>query len=142
MADYREHFGFYADQILRQLYGNFPVAVEISSDDLLGKRIEIEKYWELQREETTVRDMIEVLENTGHIDEATRQNARDKLEVLNRDIQVKRDEISVHRKILDGTRLFLQEEGYIRCDGYERYQLTEKGLSHLGKSFSDNSIKK
>ena len=141
MTDYQDHFGFCAAQIFKQLYDSFPVAIAFSSDDLLGKRIEIEKYWELQREETNVRDMIEVLENTGHIDDATRKNARDKLEVLNKEIQSKRDEISVHRKILDGTRHFLEEEGYIRCDGYERYQLTEKGLNHIGKAFSDSSIK-
>jgi hypothetical protein len=140
MSDYHEHFGFYAAQIFSQLLESFPIPIAISSDDILGKRIEIERFWELQREETNVRDMIEVLENTGHIDDVTRNNSREKLEVLNREIKSKRDEITEHRKILEGTQKFLEAESYILNDGYDRYQLTEKGLNHISKKFSGSKL--
>lgn len=42
-------------------------------------------------------------------------------------------------KVWDGTIVFLKAEGYIR-EVEEKYQLTEKGLGHLHKRFSDAQI--
>jgi len=140
MSTTLDQFGLYAATILNNLYDVIPVRSAISIGGLIKEYVEFEAFWTLQREESTLTSLSELLEKAGVMDEPRRIKAKERLQKIQDEIRTQRNEIKKQEEIVEGTIHFLEAEGYIRNDGEDRFQLSEKGFVHLHKEFKDSNI--
>jgi hypothetical protein len=153
MSNRLEKFSIFTAHIFSQLYDSFPVPVNLDKRSAVASIFDFDVLDERQRKLSTVKGIKKMTEelvvsDNPHLKEDQREKFKKNLEDPKVEVRIKslEDEITELESsakelnyIFEGTLTFLETEKYIRQEDY-KWQLTEKGFSHLNKKFSDNDI--
>ena len=139
-------FSYYSIDIFNALYDSFPIVSCINSEDMIQRYIKIQEDEKIKELKISI-DMANIIDTTSKLSDdingltdEQKERTKERKREIDKFENSKKSEMDHQRKILDGTFLFLKEEGFIRNTEGNCYQLTAKGFSHLNKEFHDKSI--
>lgn len=145
MKSNSEQFAFFTFRVFNELNDSFPIPVFISIERLIYDFNETaEKLYELEYRVSVALDQKKLLVELNAYDNTPvsteLQMTETELESLNQLVLKIKDEQKGQKKVLEGTLLFLENEGYIGKVEKNKYLLTEKGFTQLKEQFKDTKF--
>jgi hypothetical protein len=132
-------FSVYATDIFKTLHNAFPMAVSLSTQELVRPYLDVpEDRIKALRIKIDIGDILQAEEMLSKDDQQRMEGIRSELDEINRKVDSCRYS---QIEYFEGTLAFLIEESLVREVKEMRYQLTAKGFSALNREFIDGEFK-